>query len=113
VVAPIESSEGAVAALIAVAAGEALSPGSGVALGVIAVGVVLVARATRAVEGAEHDDPRAVPLALAAACSFGASVYATGRASLDLPIAWAVLPPRLLGVLFLTIPLGLLRRIRI
>ncbi len=113
VVAPIESSEGAVAALIAVVAGEHLSPGSGVALAAVAVGVILVARSAEPDEGAGHDDPRAVFLALAAAASFGASIYATGRASLDLPIAWAVLPPRVLGVVLLTIPLVLLRRIRI
>jgi drug/metabolite transporter (DMT)-like permease len=113
VVAPIESAEGAVAALIAVAAGESVSAGSGVALGAIALGVVLVARSTEPDEEAGHDDPRAVPLALAAAASFGASIYATARASLDLPIPWAVLPPRALGVALLTIPLLLLRRIRI
>ena len=45
--------------------------------------------------------------------SFGASIYATGRASLDLPIAWAVLPPGCSASLLLTIPLVLLRRIRI
>lgn len=113
VVAPIESSEGAVAALIAVVAGEHLSPGSGIALAAVAVGVILVARSAEPDEDAGHEDPRAVLLALAAAASFGASIYATGRASLDLPIAWAVLPPRVLGVVLLTIPLVLLRRIRI
>jgi drug/metabolite transporter (DMT)-like permease len=43
-VSPITSSEGAVAALIAVAAGEHLGVWTGVALGIVAVGVVLAAR---------------------------------------------------------------------
>ncbi len=43
VVAPIVSTEGAIAALIAVAAGEQLAPGTGAALVVIAVGIVLAA----------------------------------------------------------------------
>lgn len=114
VIAPIESSEGAVAAVIATLAGESLGVGTGVALGVIALGIVMVARSTGVEEEQTgHDDPRAVYLAVAAAVAFGASIYATGRASLDLPIAWAVLPPRVFGVALVTIPLLFLRRLRI
>lgn len=112
VVAPISSTEGAVAALIAVAAGEQLGAGTAVALGVIVVGVVLAARPPAEAQTG-HDDPRAALFAGAAACAFGASLYATGRASADLPIAWAVLPPRLLGVLFVTIPLLAASRLRL
>jgi drug/metabolite transporter (DMT)-like permease len=112
VVAPISSSEGAVAALIAVAAGEHLGAGTGIALGVTVLGVVLAARPSREPEP-EHDDPRAALLAAAAAGCFGASLYATGRASADLPIAWAVLPPRVLGVAFVTLPLLMAGRLRL
>src|SRR5205823_5399390 len=97
VVAPISSTEGAVAALIAVAIGEHLGVGTGLALAAIVAGIVVTARAP----AADADvDPRAALFGLGAAGAFGASLYATGRASLDLPIAWAVLPPRLLGVAF-------------
>jgi drug/metabolite transporter (DMT)-like permease len=113
IVAPISSSEGAVAAVIAVVAGERMGAGTGVALAAIAVGVVLAARAPSAVPELERDDPRAVLFGLGAAGAFGASLYATGRASLDLPIAWAVLPPRVLGVALVTIPLVLLGRLRL
>src|SRR6185369_17910713 len=44
VVAPIASTEGAIAALIAILAGESLSAGVGVALVVIVAGIVLSAR---------------------------------------------------------------------
>ena len=112
-VAPISSSEGAVAAIIAVAAGEHLGPWTAVALVAIAIGIVLAARPPAEQEEAGRDDPRAAAFALAAAVAFGASLYATGRASLDLPIAWAVLPPRLLGVVLVTVPLVATRRLRL
>lgn len=112
VVAPIVSTEGAVAAVIAVAAGEELGAWTGLALAVVVVGVVLSSRP--ALEpGTELGDPRAVVFAIAAACAFGASLYATGRASADLTIVWAVLPPRLLGVVFVTIPLLVARRLQL
>jgi drug/metabolite transporter (DMT)-like permease len=113
VVAPISSSEGAVAALIAVAAGEHLGAWTAVALLVIAVGIVLAARPPAEREDSERHDPRAAFFALGAALAFGASLYATGRASLDLPIAWAVLPPRLLGVVLVTIPFAVAGRLRL
>src|SRR6478735_614167 len=113
VIAPISSTEGAVAAVIAVAAGETLGVWTAFALVVVAVGVVLAARPPAEPHEAGHDDPRAALLALAAALAFGAGLYATGRASLDLPIAWAVLPPRLLGVVFVTVPLALSGRLRL
>ena len=111
VIAPIASTEGAVAALIAVVAGEHLGIGTALALGAIVVGVVVTARAPTADES--DADPRGVLFALAAAGCFGASLYATARASLDLPIAWAVLPPRLLGVGAITVPLLAARRLRL
>jgi drug/metabolite transporter (DMT)-like permease len=110
VVAPISSTEGAVAALIAVAVGEHLGIGTALALAAIVAGVVVTARAPTP----DADvDPRAALFGLGGAAAFGASLYATGRASLDLPIAWAVLPPRLLGVAFVTIPLLALGRLRL
>ena len=112
VVAPITSTEGAVAALIAVLAGETLGAWTGLALGLVVVGVVLSSRPASE-PGVDHGDPRAVLFGIAAACAFGASLYATGRASADLSIAWAVLPPRLLGVVFVTIPLVVARRLRL
>jgi drug/metabolite transporter (DMT)-like permease len=74
---------------------------------------VLAARPPEEREEAGRTDPRAAVLALGAALAFGASLYATGRASLDLPIAWAVLPPRLLGVVLVTVPLVATRTLRL
>jgi drug/metabolite transporter (DMT)-like permease len=113
VIAPITSSEGAVAALIAVAAGEHLGVWTAVALGAVVAGVVLAARPPTERGESGHDDPRAALFALAAAGAFGAGLYATGRASVDLPLAWAVLPPRVLGVAVVTAPLLATGRLRL
>jgi len=60
VIAPVLSTQGAVAALIAVAAGESIGPGAAVALGVIAAGVFL----TAATPGTTRDDLPGQPTAL-------------------------------------------------
>src|SRR5439155_6825191 len=81
VVAPIASTEGAVAAVMAVVLGEHLSAGVGTTLGVVVVGIVLAA-AARGTEG--RTPRRSVVLACGAALSFGVSIYATGRVSQEL-----------------------------
>jgi drug/metabolite transporter (DMT)-like permease len=108
IVAPIASTEGAVAAVIAVALGESLSPGVGAALGVIVVGVVLAASA-RGTEG--RTSPAAIALACTAALAFGVSIYATGRVSQELSIAWAILPARVVGAALISLPLAVARRL--
>jgi uncharacterized membrane protein len=107
IVGPIVSTEGAIAAVLAVLAGEHLAAGSAAMLALIAVGIVLAATTAESPEALGVERAGAVPLyALVAACAFGASIYATGRASAELPIAWAVAPPRVLGVLLIAIPLA-------
>jgi drug/metabolite transporter (DMT)-like permease len=110
IVAPIASTEGAVAAAIAVAAGEAIAPGAGAALGVIAAGVVLAA-ASR--DGGRSASPaKAALLAAGAAVLFGVSLYAAGRAGDELPIAWVLLPSRVLGFVAVALPLLAAGRLR-
>lgn len=112
VVGPIASTEGAIAALIAVVAGEQLAPGTGVALALVAVGIVL-AGVSRDLSGSgsRTSDLRAALFGAAAALSFGASLYATGRVATELPVAWAILPPRVVGVLAIALPLTLVARL--
>ena len=112
IVAPIVSSEAAIAAVIAVVAGEQLAPGTGLALVVVAAGIVLAAMGRDSVDtdSALHDG-RAGFLGLAAALSFGVSLYATGHVSSGLPVAWAVLPPRIVGVLLIALPLAVTARL--
>lgn len=111
IVAPITSTEGAVAALIAAAAGEAIGGGTGLALVVIAVGVVL-AGMIREQDDRRHSR-RGALLALASAGLFGLGLYATGRVGEELPVAWAVLPARAIGVIAVTLPLTLTSRLRL
>ena len=113
VVSSIASTEGAIAALIAVAVGESISPGAGVTLAAIAVGVCLAALAGDGDQRAESREALSALFAVGAALSFGISVYATGRVSQELPIPWAVLPARAVGVAAVAIPLAVTARLRI
>src|SRR5262249_27788119 len=103
--------EGAIAAVIAVGAGERLGAISAVTLAVIAVGVVLTARSHERETG---DDPRrCATLAVLGALCFGASIFATGRVSGSLPAVWAAPPARVIGVAAVALPLALSGRLRI
>jgi len=116
VVSAIASTEGAIAAVIAVLAGEILAPGSGIVLALIAVGVVLAASGGGEEEGVPIPRDRAVraaALALAAAISFAFGLYGAGRIAGLLPLAWAILPARVVGVAVVAVPLALLGRVRI
>ena len=112
IVAPIVSTEGAIAATLAVIAGEALAPGAGVTLAVIAIGIAFASAGSNETAAVATRLPGGVLLAVAAAFSFGISLYATGRVSDDLSIPWALLPARVVGVLFLFLPLLALGRLR-
>ena len=112
IVAPIISTEGAIAAVLSVAFGEHLAPGAGVLLGVIAVGIALTA-VSRVEPHMERDSARPILLALGAAVAFGSSLYATGRVGARLPVFWAVLPPRLVGVAVVALPLAVASRLRL
>jgi len=111
IVAPITSTEGAVAAAIAAAAGEAIGGGTGLALGVIVVGVVLAGLVGK--QNEERHDRRGALLALVSAGLFGMGLYATGRVGADLNVTWAVLPARVVGVVAVTLPLALTSRLRL
>ena len=112
IVAPIVSTEGAIAAVIAVLAGESIAPGAGVTLAVIVAGIVLAgitqAGGNTATAGSGG---RTTLLAIAAALAFGASLYATARVSEELPLVWAILPARVIGVVAVAVPLFLSSRL--
>ncbi len=112
VVAPITSAQGGFAAIIAVFAGERIAAGSGVMLGVIAVGVALASLSRAAQQTPVEHEIRGAVLAAGAAVLFGLGLYAVGRLSGELPVAWILFLPRSLGVLVLTVPMALAGRIR-
>ena len=118
-VAPLVSTEGAVAAVIAVIAGESLAPGVGLTLVAIVAGVWLASVPEAPRLGAESGPGRpphptlAIMLAMAAALAFGVGLYATARAGAELPVSWVVLSPRAIGAAALALPLVLARRLHI
>jgi drug/metabolite transporter (DMT)-like permease len=112
VVAPITSTEGAVAAVIAVLLGEHLSGGKAATLVAIAAGVALAAHTPDLEHDARRSHVRAALLAGCAALSFGFGLYATGKVGQTLGIAWAPLPPRVVGVAVIALPLLIMRRWR-
>jgi drug/metabolite transporter (DMT)-like permease len=112
IVTPMASTEGAIAAVLAVATGEALGAATAGLLAIVVVGVVLAGVAP---EEPSPDQPKsgAIWLAALAALSFGVGIFATGHLSASLPAGWAVLPPRLVGVALVATPLALSRRLRL
>jgi drug/metabolite transporter (DMT)-like permease len=106
VISPILATEGAIAAVFAAILGESIAPIVAFLLMVIVVGIVISAVAPDP-EPLDHERPvLAVLLATAGALVFGVSLFSTGHLSGDLPIAWVLLPARLIGVVALTIPLA-------
>ncbi len=110
IVVPVTSTEGAIAAVLAVAAGEALGSASAALLAGMVIGVVLASRTSSEDSG---QPLRATLLACCAAGLFGASLFATARVSQSLPLVWALIPARLVGVAVITLPLLAQRGLRI
>jgi len=113
VVAPLTSTEGALAALIAVVAGEQVNAATAAVLVVIAAGVVLAATAPEERPVAGEQKTRAAVLALMAAVSFAFGLYATGHVSSSVPLPWLLLAPRLLGVVVIAAPLAVTGQLRL
>lgn len=110
-VAPIMSTEGAIAALLAILLGERVSVATLVFAACIAIGVILATMAPKA--GTELYSPnarRAAVLAIIAALVFGVSLFATGRAASEAPAMWVVLAAPLVGVAIVAVPLIAMRK---
>jgi drug/metabolite transporter (DMT)-like permease len=128
VIAPIVSTEGAMGAVISIVFGEQVGIAAAIVLTAIAAGIVLASlgggdepaavepgglvvvpdepqAATRPAAGPGHPGRGAVLLALGAVVAFGINLYASARIGATLPLAWAMLPARLGGFVFVAIPL--------
>lgn len=114
VTAPIVSTEGAIAATLAVLTGEPATLLLAALLGLIVVGIVVVAlQPGGGADALAGDGARYVGFAVAAALVFGFGLYASGRASEGVPGSWVVAAGRIAGVICLTLPLALGRRLRL
>jgi drug/metabolite transporter (DMT)-like permease len=141
VVLALASTEGAIAAVFAVVAGESLSLPTALVLGAVAVGIAIVAFASGDAAASETDsssgstvglsaevphrssiadnfraplsaEQRAVLYGAAAAIAFGFSIYGTARVGIALPVMQAVLPARVVGVAFVFVPMAITGRLR-
>lgn len=113
-IAPITATEGAVAAVIAIAAGAPVQVSVVVLLAVIVLGVVRTADADHVqVAAVGRFSWGVVTLACLAALCFGVGLYATGRASAHEQFGWIAASARVVGVLTVALPLGLRGRLRI
>ncbi len=142
VVSAIASTEGAIAAALSVATGESLTLVVAVLLGLIALGVAIVARAAsdpesvalpeavpvtadeiayeaassrpeREGQDATHNPRQAVLLAIAAAFCFGVSIFSAAQAGKSVSPVAAVLPVRIAGLVGVFIPMALTGRLRL
>jgi drug/metabolite transporter (DMT)-like permease len=139
IAAPIASTEGALAAMIAVFLGEPLGVAAAAMLGFIVVGVVLAsmapsgagpalvepalvepALAEPALTGRATVPPRAAHgstrttagFAIAAASLFAIGLVASARAvGMGMPVAWVALVARLIGIAAVTVPVALRGRL--
>jgi drug/metabolite transporter (DMT)-like permease len=124
IVAPILSTEGATAAVIAVLFGEQIAIAAAVVLAGIAVGIALASTGSggerasaepgglsaesgglREASGHRRSSGPVIPITLAAVACFGINLYATGRLGATLPIVWSIVPARLCGAVFVALPL--------
>ena len=100
VVGALAASEGAIAAVLAVIAGETLAAVETIGVAVVGLGVIMASL------GRDPDtvDPRAATRAIVfGGPALAPPLYATGRIGADLAAGWAVLPPRIVGVILITI----------
>lgn len=117
VISALASTEGAIAAVMAVIAGERLTIPVVAMLCVITAGVAVVALATGDAAGSDkenagHDERRAVLFGVAAAICFGVGIYATAQVGMVLPPFVALMPVRVVGVVGVFLPLALTGRLR-
>ena len=113
VTAPIVSTEGSIAATLAVLTGEAASPLLVVMLVTIAVGVFVVSlQPGGGADVLAGGGSRYVVFAVISAAIFGIGLYGAGRASDLVPPSLVVVAGRVAGVLVITLPLALTRKLR-
>jgi drug/metabolite transporter (DMT)-like permease len=129
VAAPIVATEGAIAAAIAVISGDAVSAPLVILLALLAAGIFLTALEPSRSDAEEvpidagdasaalgRPTSSAIPyaaLAVAAALAFGSSLFAAGRASDGVPLAWVAAAGRVVGVVLITLPLVASRRLHV
>jgi drug/metabolite transporter (DMT)-like permease len=112
-IASIASCEGLIASAISLLAGASASWLLLLTVPVLTTGLVLVMMPDAAQIAAAPSWSAASMYAAGAALTFGASLYATAQIAGSLPLVWAVLPSRLVGMVVLVLPLLATSKLRI
>jgi drug/metabolite transporter (DMT)-like permease len=119
IVAPITSTEGAIAATLAILAGEPATAALLACLSLVVTGVVLTAYGPEGDAAPNDPDSAArkggpvfLAMAVSSAVLFGVSLFAVGHASALVPAPWIIAAGRIFGVLFIALPLVLFGRLR-
>lgn len=108
IVATLAATQGAIAALLAIAFGERLGSVTLSGLVVVTIGVLVVAGAgRRGTSKTGRRRARTAALGMSAALVFGLSLFAAGRASDSAAAAWVALPARAVGVAVVLAALGM------
>ena len=107
----VASTEGAVAAMLAIAFGERPSPLLLFAIPVLTAGLLMVMLPAEFTHLHASNWPRAMVLPSLAAVFFGVSVYAAGRIAASLPVVWAIVPGRAIGTVALVLPMAAAARL--
>src|SRR4051794_20675120 len=115
-VSPVISTEGAFATLFGLALGETVGGATGLALGLIVIGIVLSAIDTDPLGGgsmraATAVNRTALSIALASAVLFAISLVAASRCD-TLGVPWTIAAGRATGLLLITIPVLARQRLR-
>ena len=115
VVTALASTEGGIAAILAVLAGESLTIPVAAMLCVIAAGIAAVALAAGEASGpvAAREERQAVILGALGALAFGVTLYSTARVGQSMPPLMAVLPVRVCGFAAVFVPMALAGRLRL
>jgi drug/metabolite transporter (DMT)-like permease len=111
IAAPIASTEGAVAAVIAVWAGERASLALLMALGIVIAGLLLTTLARGGAEQGRIDAPF-LALSAGAALLLGVGLFAAGQVGPAAPLSWLLATGRLVGIALVAVPLLVTRRLR-
>ena len=111
IAAPIASTEGAVAAVIAVWSGEPASVALVIAFAVV-IGGLLLTTISRGGPDQGRVDPPFLALSAGAALLLGIGLFAAGQVGTDAPISWLLSAGRVVGVILIALPLIVTRRLR-
>lgn len=114
IVAPIASTEGAIAAVIAIVLGERAGLLLVMSLAVVATGLVLATLEPRGrIADVAAGSRMAIALAATAALLFGVNLYVAGSLSASVPASWIVASGRVVGMLMIVLPLVVSRRLHL